>query len=218
MRDLVRVMGMVIQAAPAGDFDKRLVILTRERGRITAFARGARRPGNMLMACSRPFSFGYFLLYEGRDVYTLQSAEISNYFEELTADMENTCYGTYFLEVAGYYSRENVNETEMLKLLYQSFRALHKPSIPKRLIRGVFELKAMVINGEYTEKPPLEVSESAGYTWEYVLLSPVESLYTFAVTDQVLDEFTRCVRRNMDKYVDRSFHSLAILEVLAEKP
>ena len=78
---------MVIKSSPVGEMDKRLVILTRERGKITAFARGARRPGNQLMGVSRPFAFGQFSLYEGRDSYTLQSAEITNYFEDLALDM-----------------------------------------------------------------------------------------------------------------------------------
>lgn len=214
LRDFVKVTGMVMKSVPSGEYDKRLVILTRERGKIVVFSKGARRPGNMLMAVSRPFSFGNFLLYEGRDSYNLQSAEISNYFEELSGDMEGTCFGTYFLEFADYYSRENVDETQMLKLLYHALRALLKPSIPNLLVLKVFELKTMVINGEYTEHPPKEVCESAHYTWEYVVTSPVESLYCFTVSEPVLAEFRQCVEINKMRYIDYKFHSLDILQTL----
>lgn len=217
MREAVKLTGMVLRAAPSGEMDKRLVILTRERGKITAFARGARRPGNMLMAVCRPFAFGQFTLYEGRDAYSLQSAEISNYFGELAMDVEGTCYGSYFLEFTDYYTRENVDGTAMLKLLYQSVRALLKPAIRNELVRRIYELKAMVINGEYTESPPREVGDSANYAWEYVVLSPIEHLYTFTLTDEVLEEFGRCVEINKKRYVDKEFHSLEILEIMMGK-
>lgn len=217
MREIEKLTGMVIKVTPAGEMDKRLVILTRERGKIAAFARGARRPGNQLMAVSRPFAFGQFSLYEGRDSYTLQSAEITNYFEDLSLDVEGTCYGSYFLELADYYARENMDGTELLKLLYQSIRALLKPALKNELVQRIFELKAMVLNGEYTETPPRPVSDSANYTWEYVTLSPVEHLYTFTLTDPVLEEFGRCVEINKKRYVDREFHSLDILDAMMGK-
>ena len=214
MRELVELTGMVIKSSPVGEYDKRLVILTRERGRITAFARGAKRPGNSLMGPSRPFAFGNFKLYEGREAYNLQGAEISQYFEELVMDMEGACYGQYFLEFGDYYSRENLNGEGMLLLIYQSLRALLKPSIPNSLVQRIFELKAMVLNGEYTERPPKPVSDSANYTWEFVVASPIEKLYTFAVTDAVFEEFRQCVEINKTRYVDTTFHSLEILRTL----
>lgn len=149
MGQAIELTGMVLSAIPVGEYDKRITLLTKERGKIAAFARGARRPGNPLMAASNPFSFGKFQAYEGRSSYTVAKAEISNYFRELALDMEGACYGFYFMEIADYYTRENIEEIHMLKLLYQSLRALEKKSLDNRLVRRIFELKTMVINGEY---------------------------------------------------------------------
>lgn len=214
VREVDKLQGMVLKASNVGEMDKRLVILTKERGKITAFARGARRPGNQLMAPSRPFAFGLFTLYTGRDSYTLQAAEITSYFEELAMDMEGTCYGSYFLELADYYCRENIDGTEFLNLLYVSVRALLKPALPNSLVQRIFELRAMVESGEYTEHPPIEVSDSANYAWEYVIATPLAQLYTFTLTEPVMREFARCVELNKNRFIDRQFHSLEILEAM----
>lgn len=140
--------GMVLSTAPVGEYDRRVVILTKEQGKIAAFAKGSRRPNSPLVGAVNPFTFGEFTMYEGRTSHTIQSANITNYFSELRNDMIGAYYGFYFLEFANYYTKEFNDEREMLKLLYQTLRALSNPHIPNKLIRYIFELRAYCINGE----------------------------------------------------------------------
>ena len=52
--------GLVLNSASSRDFDKRLCVLTKEQGKITVWASGAKKPGSPLMAATRNFVFGAF--------------------------------------------------------------------------------------------------------------------------------------------------------------
>ena len=124
MNQAVTVTGMILSAA-VGDYDKRVVILTKERGKNFCICKGSKDvQTSSLVGVTTPFAFGEMTLYEGKSSYNLVQADISNYFSELRTDMEGAYYGFYFMEFADYYTKENNDEREMLKLLYQSLRAL----------------------------------------------------------------------------------------------
>lgn len=146
-----KVTGVVLSAMPIGDYDKRLVILTKEYGKITAFARGAKRPTSSLLASSQPFTFGDFQVYAGKSSYTVVSCQITRYFEELRKDLQAVAYASYFCEVMEYLTRENLDAAQYLNLLYVSLRALEKKQMDVSLIRSVFEIRTMQINGEAME-------------------------------------------------------------------
>ncbi len=207
--------GMILKQMPMGEYDRRICLLTKERGKISAFAKGARRPNSRLAAASNPFCFGTFKLYEGRNSYTVADAEIQNYFEELMTDYEGAYYGMYFAEVADYYTRENNDEREMLKLLYQSLRALCSSALKNPLVRVIFELKAIVVNGEYPGAPAdRNLAESTLYALNYIEKTPVEKLYTFTVTDEIFKELQSVSMEYCRRFMDRSFKSLEILMTL----
>ncbi len=215
MQEYIYVTGMILKQMPVGEYDRHISILTKERGKITAFARGARKPGNKLAAATNPFSFGRFKVYEGRSSYTVSETEIQNYFEELRMDYIGACYGMYFAEVADYYTRENNDEREMLKLLYQSMRALCAASLPNPLVRCVFECKAIAVNGEFPGVPgDMQLEESTVYALQYIAASSVEKLYTFNVTEPVLRELQEVAARYMKQIVGRQFKSLEVLQTL----
>ena len=113
MSQSVIVMGMVLTAMPVNDYDKRITILTKERGKITAFARGSRRPSSQLLAATNPFAFGEFEVFEGRNSYNVTKANIQNYFRELVLDLDAASLAFYFAEFAEYYCQENNDEREM---------------------------------------------------------------------------------------------------------
>lgn len=238
------VTGIILYATPIGEYDKRVVILTKERGKITAFAKGARRQNSSLIAAANPFTFGEFELFAGRNSYTLVKATIQHYFLELVNSFEGAYYGFYFMEFADYYSRENNDELMMLKLLYQSLKALAKDNIPNELIKCIFELKIITVNGEYPqvfqcqccekeeniiyfsaklggmicqecmrpEHMAIRISNSTLYAMQFIITSPIEKLFTFKVSDQVLSELRTIMKKYIKMYIDKEFKSLPILD------
>lgn len=151
MKDKTIYTGMVLLSAPVGEYDKRLVILTRERGRITAFARGARKQNSPLLAVCNPFCYGEFEVFEGRTAVTLFKVKVESYFRELTVDPLKASYGFYFLELANFLTRENMEGQELVDLIVRALRALLKNNIPNPLVRSIVELKMLMFNGTYPD-------------------------------------------------------------------
>ena len=203
---------MVIKESPIGEFDRRVTLLTKERGKISAFAHGARKPNSRFIASTNLFAFGDFLMYEGRSSYNLADTQINNYFEAMRGDYDAAVYGMYFLEVIDYYTRENNYESDFLKFIYQSLKALLNANLDNRLVRSVFEIKAMVTEGEFPGLPSdRKYSESAEYTVRFIESQRIEKLYTFKVSEEVLLEITSACRLLQERYIDRKFKSLELL-------
>lgn len=217
MQDIVKVTAIVLSSTAVGEYDRRIVLLTKEIGKVTVFAKGARRQNSKYIASTDLFTFGEFYLYPGKNAYTLTDAVVGNYFEELRKDFIAAYYGMFFLEICDYYGRENNDDKELLKLLYQSLRALQQPSLSRKLVQSIFEIKSLVVNGEF---PGILVKdrllESTRYTVEYIISTPIEKLYTFTVSEEVLLELGRICKDYRSKYIDKKFKSLEIINLLEE--
>ena len=214
MRETIAVTGIVLSAMPIGEYDKRIVLLTKEKGKLYAFARGAKRAKSPLMAGTNPFAFGTFHLYENRTSNSLDRVEIINYFRELTENFEAAYYGMYFCELADYYTVEYLESVSILKLLYKTLQELTKERIPRELIRYIFELKLLQLNGEAPDASECGEFQhpSTEYTLQYIYASSVEKLYSFLVKDEVLQDLRRISQKYFISNLDKSMKSLDILE------
>lgn len=143
-----KITGMVLSSQNIGETDRRIVLLTREKGKISAFAKGAVKPRNPLVTATRPFTYGDFFLYAGRESYTVTGADVKNHFDGLIKNLDTYYYASYLSEIADYYTRENLDASDVLLLMYQSLKALEKQTIENELIRYIFEWRMMVLNGE----------------------------------------------------------------------
>lgn len=214
MRETIAVTGIVLSAMPVGEYDKRIVLLTKEKGKLYAFARGAKRAKSSLMAGSSPFAFGTFYLYENRNSNSLEHVEITNYFRELTENFEAAYYGMYFCELTDYFTVEYLEAVSILKLLYKTLQELTKERIPRELIRYIFELKLLQLNGEAPDASSLGQFKhpSTLYTIQFIYTSPIEKIYSFLVKDEVLQDLRRISRIYFIPNLDKPMKSLAILE------
>lgn len=144
----VKVRGMVIGSSNVGEYDKRIIVLTLERGKITVFAKGARKPKSPHVAATAPFTFGTFTVYEGKEAYSLIDVDVEEYFMDIRNDLSSIYYGLYFCELVDYFVKENQREPNILKLLYRSVQILCANVICAPLVRNIFEIKMLMLNGE----------------------------------------------------------------------
>ncbi len=236
--------GMIISQSPIGEYDKRIVILTDSIGRISVFARGARRQNSAFMGQTEVFSFGTFTIYPGKSSYTLTGVSVENYFSDIRTDLSKSVLGMYFLEFASYYTREGQNETETLKLIYATLLAMEKGKVPLELIRRIYELRLMTIHGEamdltecmecgkeeanmylsmaergihckdHKKENDIMLDASSLYTLRYVESIPIERLYSFSVSDPVMERFSKIMDGYMRRYLDRPLRSEEMLNIL----
>ncbi len=211
-KPFVVVTAIVLKAQPIGEYDRRVVLLTREMGKISAFAKGARRPNSPLVASTDMFCFGTFRMYAGRDSYTIVEASISNYFEFFRTHMEEALLATYFSEVCEYCTRENNDEAMLLLLMYQTLRALESGKFSFRLIQSIFEIKTVVLEGEFPGAPnPQKTLPAVYHAIGYIAQSSVAKLYSFTLEEHAEHELARFAKEYRDRCFDR--HHFKSLEM-----
>ena len=209
----IKVTGIIIKEEDYKEYDKLLTILTKEYGKIKAYAFGIRRHNSKSIGKARLFTFANFDLKVIKDSYQLDNISLIESFEELSNDYNNYCYASYFLELADYFEYENVESDKMIDLIYWTFKALILNKVPNNLIRRIYELKILKYQGIYKDSINLSTNnETLIYTWDFIIKTEPSKLYSFKLKDNIYKLFDDEMKIEMRNNVSKKMKTLEFLK------
>ena len=142
-----QLRGLVVRGTDVGDFDRMMTLLTASHGKISVFARGAKRPTSRFLSATQLFCCGDYTLYRGKNSYTLQECEVVCSYFHLRQDLTTLALATYLCDVAADVCLEESDEHSMLQLTLNALWCLEKESHAPALVKGAFEFRCACIIG-----------------------------------------------------------------------
>ncbi len=132
---------------PYRDADLIVTLLTREFGKVSALARGARRSKRRFGARLALFTVGDAELRKGRgDLWTLSSYDVTRDFTKSAVDIAVMAHGSYGLELVRELSAAEQPDPEIFDLVVELFEVLSDRGASPSVLR-VFELRLLRLVG-----------------------------------------------------------------------
>ena len=139
--------GLVIRERAVGEHDRLVVVLTAERGKITAFANGARRIKHKNASSTGLLCYSTMTFFQNKGTYQLDESALIELFFKLRADIERLALAQYFCDLMLELAPEEEEAGEYLRLILNALHFLVEESRPPALIKAVVELRALSLAG-----------------------------------------------------------------------
>lgn len=145
---LSKTEGLVVRTRNLGEADKIITLITRQRGKLDAVARGSRRVRSRLLAVSQPFAHGSYLLFlNDRSLHTLSQGELIQPFRHLRENLTCLAYASYLAELADMLLPEEEPDEEIYETVLHGFSLLEQGTINPSLIARWYELHMLDLVG-----------------------------------------------------------------------
>lgn len=146
-RDRVyRTEAIVLSRFDLGETDRVFTLLTRERGKIRAIAKGARRPTSKLAPSLEYFTRCRMILSRGRDLDVITSVEVIERPVGLGERVNAFSHACHLAEVTSKLTPEGQEAPEVYQLLAAALGELERPGEPWLLARW-YEMALLAITG-----------------------------------------------------------------------
>jgi len=136
-----------LRSRPLGEGDRLLELFTREKGKLSAVAPGARKIKSRLAAGVDYFTCASLLLYKGKSLYTVTQLEIETTFQKISVNIEDYLYGMYFCELLGKLVQEGEPYPAIFNLLLDCWNFLDSGGIDREILARYYELRLLSLLG-----------------------------------------------------------------------
>ncbi len=141
MRDrLYRVEAIILKRTDIGEADRLLTLLTPDRGKLRAVAKGARKPSSRKSGHVELFAHSSLLIARGRQLDIVTQADTLDAFIPLRDDLERLGYAYYLAELVDKFSEEGTENQALFDLILHALRRLGDAKNNPVLIARYFEL------------------------------------------------------------------------------
>ncbi|MCL2406597.1 MAG: DNA repair protein RecO [Defluviitaleaceae bacterium] len=137
----IKDKGICIKTQDVSESDRRLTLLLLDRGRVTCYARGAKKTGSKFHAAAQVFAYSEFVLFEGPNFYSLAQCELKQNFYGVRADYDRLCLAAHIMELAEQMLMPDVPCQNALRVIYFALQKLAVPASDALRTAAVFELK-----------------------------------------------------------------------------
>ena len=137
---------IVLRRIDLGDKDRIITLYAKEHGKLSAVAKGARRPGSKLAGTCEPLTYARMFLSRGRDLDVLSQSDIRESFPGLRGNMTAIAYSIYLLELTSSSVDERQPNPDLFDTLLSSLYVLESGTDPEIAARH-FELQLLSLLG-----------------------------------------------------------------------
>ncbi|MBQ3337686.1 MAG: DNA repair protein RecO [Selenomonadaceae bacterium] len=119
------VEAVVLKTDDFGDANRVVTLFTKEFGKLEANAYGCRRARSPLSGATQMFNHISAEISRGSKVDTIREADILNFYDALTKDLERLAYASLLFEIVNRMTFPRQRELETFELLTNSLPALN---------------------------------------------------------------------------------------------
>lgn len=139
--------GLIIKETNVGESDRVVMVLTRDRGIISAFVTGARKVKSRNAAATSLLTYSVFTITKNKDTYRITESEVKSVFFDLRTDIEKLSLAQYICELCRFIVPEELESEDFLRLALNALHYLSKGEQDIYTLKAIVELRLMTVAG-----------------------------------------------------------------------